>query len=76
VVTTGGVGNVGLASAVQTGSTIKFKFKTPVCAGASSGKGESSFFWGLVSKKQMKNITATLHETSGVTHAVKARGPM
>lgn len=75
VVTTGGLGTIGLASAVQSGSTIKFKFKTPVCAGSSPGKGDSSFFWGLVSKKPRTNITATIHETSGVTHAVKARAP-
>jgi len=75
VVTNGGLGTIGLASAVQTGSTIRFKFKTPVCAGSSPGKGDSSFFWGLVSKKPLTNVTATIHETSGVTHAVKARAP-
>ena len=75
VVTQGGLGTIGLASAVQIGSTIKLKFKTPVCAGSSPGKGDSSFFWGLVSKKPATNITATIHETSGVTHAVKARAP-
>jgi hypothetical protein len=76
VITTGGLGTIGLASAVQTGSTIKFKFKAPVCAGSSPGTGDSSFFWGLVSKKTFTNITATIHETSGVTRSVKARGPM
>jgi hypothetical protein len=76
VVTTGGIGTIGLASAVQTGSTIKFKFKSPVCGGAMAGKGESSFFWGLVSRKPAVNITAKLHETSGATHVVKARSPM
>jgi hypothetical protein len=76
VVSNGGLGTIGLASAVQTGSTIKFKFKTPVCAGSTPGKGDSSFFWGLVSKKPTTNITATIHETSGVTHVVKARAPM
>jgi hypothetical protein len=75
VVTNGGLGTIGLASAVQAGSAIKFRFKTPVCAGSSAGKGDSSFFWGLVSKKPAKNITATIHEASGVTHVVKARAP-
>ena len=75
VVTNGGLGTIGLASAVQTGSAIRFKFKTPVCAGSSPGKGDSSFFWGLVSKKPLTSVTATIHETSGVTHAVKARAP-
>lgn len=75
VVTDGGLGTIGLASAVQTGSTIRFKFKAPVCAGSTAGKGDSSFFWGLVSKKSAKNITATIHEASGVAHVVKARAP-
>ena len=76
VVTTGGIGTIGLASAVQTGTTIKFKFKSPVCGGAMAGKGESSFFWGLVSRKPATNVSARLHETSGVTHFVKTRSPM
>jgi len=76
VVTSGGLGTIGLASAIQTGSSIKFKFKSPVCAGSSPGKGDSTFFWGLVSKKQAKSVTAKVHEISGVTHVVKARSPM
>ena len=76
VITTGGVGTIGLSSAMQTGRSIKFKFKNPVCAGSAAGKGDSSYFWGLVSKTPATNITATLHETSGATHLVKARAPM
>jgi hypothetical protein len=76
VVNNGGLGSIGIASAVQTGSTIRFKFKTPVCAGSSAGKGDSSFFWGLVSQRPASNVTATIHETSGVTRSVKARAPM
>jgi hypothetical protein len=76
VITNGGTGSVGLASAVQTGGTIKFKFKSPICPGGSPDKGNSTFFWGLVSKKQPKSVTARAHETRGVTHAVKVRAPM
>ena len=76
VVTSGGIGSIGIVSAVQTGSSIKFKFTKPVCEGGSPGKGDSSFFWGLVSKKPAVNVTATLHETVGITHVVKARSPM
>lgn len=75
VVTGGGIGTIGLASAVQTGSSIKFTFSSPVCEGGAPGKGDSSFFWGLVSKQPPKNVTATLHETGGATHVVKARSP-
>jgi hypothetical protein len=75
VVTSGGLGTIGLASAVETGSIIKFKFSSPVCEGGAPGKGDTSFFWGLVSKKPQTNVTATLHETGGATHVVKARSP-
>ena len=75
VVTGGGIGSIGIASAVQSGSSIKFKFAAPVCEGGSPGKGESSFFWGLVSKQPPTSVTATLHETGGATHVVKARSP-
>jgi len=76
VVTGGGIGTIGIASAVQTGSNIKFKFTSPVCEVGTPGKGDSSFFWGLVSKTQPKFVTATLHEPGGATHIVKARAPM
>ena len=75
VVTGGGIGTIEIASAVQTGSKIKFKFTSPVCEGGAPGKGDSSFFWGLVSKTEPKFVSATLHESGGVTHTVKARAP-
>ena len=75
VVTGGGIGTIGIASATQTGSSIKFKFTAPVCEGGSPGKGDSSFFWGLVSRTPAKFVTAKLHETGGVTHNIKARAP-
>ena len=76
VVTSGGLGTIGIASAVQTGSSIKFNFSKPVCEGGAPGKGDTSFFWGLVSKNPPKTVTATLHETGGATHVVNARSPM
>lgn len=76
VITSGGLGTIGLASAVQTGTSIKFTFTKPVCEGGAPDKGDSSFFWGLVSKTAPKNVTAMLHETGGATHVVKARSPM
>jgi hypothetical protein len=45
VVTSGGLGSVGLSSANQVGSTIIFTFAQPVCPGA------TSYFFGLASKK-------------------------
>jgi hypothetical protein len=75
VVTSGGIGTIGIASAIQTGSNIRFNFTAPVCEGGAPGKGDSSFFWGLVSKNPAKFVTATLHEPGGATHVVKARSP-
>lgn len=76
VITSGGTGTIGLASAVQTRDTIRFKFTSPVCGGTSAAKGSSTYFWGLVSNSDPENITALLHETSGATHVVKTRSPM
>ena len=44
VVTVGGLGSVGVASAAQAGTAIKFTFTAPVCPGA------TSYFFGLGSK--------------------------
>ena len=76
VITTGGIGSIGLASATQTRDTIRFKFSSPVCSGTPGAKGASTYFWGVVSGQPPKNITAVLHETGGVTHVVKTRSPM
>lgn len=75
VITTGGIGSVGLTSAIQTRDTIRFRFKSPVCGGTAAAKGASTYFWGLVSKKPPTNVTAAVHEMNGVTRVVKARSP-
>ena len=75
VVTGGGIGTIGIASAIQTGNNIKFNFTSPICSGGAPGKGDSSFFWGLVSKTSPKLVSATLHEAGGATHVVKTRSP-
>ena len=75
VVTGGGIGTIGLASAIQTGSSIRFNFTSPICEGGAPGRGDSSFFWGLVSKTPPKFVMATLHEAGGATHSIKARAP-
>ena len=76
VIATGGIGSIGLATAVQTRGTIRFRFKSPVCSGISGAKGADTYFWGLVSEQPPKNVTAVLHETGGATHVVKTRSPM
>jgi hypothetical protein len=75
VVTGGGIGTIGIASANKSGNKITFKFTAPVCGGGSSGKGDSSFFWGLVSKTVPQFVTAKVHETGGAVHKIQARAP-
>jgi hypothetical protein len=69
VVTSGGLGSVGLASANQVGSVITFTFSSPVCPGA------TSFFFGLASKSNTPVAsTAKLSYSlgGGATTAVRA----
>jgi hypothetical protein len=58
VITHGGLGTIGLASATETNNVITFNFSQPVCAGASPGKGVTSFFFGLASTHAPKSVTA------------------
>jgi hypothetical protein len=60
VVTKGGLGNVDVASAVRSGANITFTFNPPVAGGSAPGKGDSTFFFGLVSKFPRHNVTATV----------------
>jgi hypothetical protein len=50
VTTKGSLGNVGLHSAVRSGNRITFTFQPPVAGGSAPGKGDSTLFFGLVSK--------------------------
>jgi hypothetical protein len=75
VVTGGGLGSVGLASAEKFGNDITFTFSSPVCAGGSPGTGQSTFFFGLVSEKPPGPVTATVKETTGTIYDVEARSP-
>jgi hypothetical protein len=75
VIIGGGIGTIGIASADKIGNTITFKFKSPVCAGGRPGAGDSTFFWGLVSKTPPHFEMARVHEPAGVTHSVRIRTP-
>jgi hypothetical protein len=75
VITGGGIGSVGIASANQVGGQITFNFSSPVCDGSSPGNGQSSFFWGLVSTRQPRFISATVNQSSGPALNVQARAP-
>jgi hypothetical protein len=61
VVTTGGLGNVGVATAVKTGATIVINF-----AGSGVCPGQTSYFMGLASTDTMpSNMTAKLFYSAG-----------
>jgi hypothetical protein len=75
VVTAGGVGTIGLSSAVKAGDDITFTFASPVCAGGSPGSGATSFFFGLASERAPQAITATVAQLGGGNLSVAARAP-
>lgn len=54
VVTTGGLGTIGIRSAEQDGDVITFTFSDYLCA------GKTSFFFGLASAKAPKASSATI----------------
>lgn len=70
VVTSGGLGSVGLASANKVGNDITFTFAAPVCPGA------TSYFFGLASKINMPVMTkAVLFYSLGGNATTEARTP-
>ena len=75
VVTTGGLGNVGVSSATKDGSVITFNFNPPVAGGASRGRGDSTFFFGVVSAHPRREITATANNNQGPPLTLSAWAP-
>lgn len=75
VVTSGGLGTIGISSANKIGDEIIFTFATPVCAGGSPGSGETSFLFGLASARAPAAVTAVVLPTSGAPLWVAARAP-
>jgi hypothetical protein len=76
VVTKGGLGTIGLASAVQNHNVITFTFSQPVCAADTSGPGKTTFFFGLASIHPPKAIVATIEAPAIFPDPeVKARAP-
>jgi hypothetical protein len=75
VVTSGGVGSVRATSADRTGSKITFRFAPSVCAGASPGNGQSTFFFGLTSAKPPRPVVAHVFDDAGTVTDLSARAP-
>ena len=75
VVTSGGLGNVGVSSATKDGNVISFNFNPPVGGGASRGRGDSTFFFGVVSTHPRREITATANNNQGPALTLSAWAP-
>jgi hypothetical protein len=67
VITSGGLGVVGLSSAVQVAANpLRFNFSRQIFSGASPGRGESSYFFGIVSQYPPRVVAAQVTTSSGV----------
>jgi hypothetical protein len=75
VVTGGGLGSVAPVSAEQTGRVITFTFNPAVAGGGSPGTGQTSFFFGLVSRTAPREMTGRLFTNTSGTVALEARAP-
>jgi hypothetical protein len=60
VVTTGGLGTVGLDTATRSGDVIEFKFKSPVCSDGPPDIKKTTFFFGLAAEAAPMHVTATM----------------
>jgi hypothetical protein len=76
VVTSGGVGTIGLKSAEQEGDIIIFEFDKPVCVPPAPTNTATTFFFGLASAKAPKAISAGMFAMGNPPYfAVDARVP-
>ena len=75
VITKGGLGSIGLASAEQDRNIVTFTFGQPVCAADTSGPGKTTFFFGLTSAHTPKGVTAKIEVPAFDPVDVKARAP-
>jgi len=75
VVSSGGLGSVGLFAVEQTGGVITFTFNQPVCAGTKPGSGMTSYFFGLASDRPPRAISANVSLPGLEAFAVPARAP-
>jgi hypothetical protein len=76
VVTSGGLGSVGLASATRSGNSITFNFAAGgVAQGGSPGNGQSSYFFGIVSPFAKHDVTVSAANTLGPPLSLAAWAP-
>jgi hypothetical protein len=78
VITTGGLGTIGLKSAEKTGDVIDFAFGKPLCLDGPPDIKNTTFFFGLAADKApaAKLIDATIYALGTPPfYAVQARVP-
>ena len=75
VITKGGLGTIKPTKATQDAGKITFYFDPAACVGASRGKGDSTFFFGLASKLPPQVVPAHLGGTLGLDVTLRARAP-
>jgi hypothetical protein len=76
VVTQGGLGTIGLASALQSGDVITFTFDKAICASEPANSANTTYFFGLASAKPPVAISAGIFGTgSPPYYAVPALAP-
>lgn len=68
-------GMVGVASAERSGQSVTFIFAKPVCPGAGSDKGETSYFFGFAAATAPREISSQVGLDNGETIPVAARAP-
>jgi hypothetical protein len=76
VVTTGGLGTIGIKSAERFGDVIVFEFKAPLCADGPPDIKRTTFFFGLAATAAPMHVTASV-PVFGATplYALDARVP-
>jgi hypothetical protein len=76
VITTGGLGTIGIKSAQKSGDVIDFAFSKPLCVGTAPDIKNTTFFFGLASSAVPKHINAQIYGFGQPPlYAVDARVP-
>lgn len=60
VITTGGLGTIGIKSAERFGDAIVFEFKAPLCAGGPPDIKRTTFFFGLAATAAPMHVNASV----------------
>jgi hypothetical protein len=76
VITSGGLGTIGLKSAVRSGDVIQFELASPLCADGPPGTSKTTFFFGLAGINPPMHVSATAYGIGDPAFfAVDARVP-